>query len=163
MDLKKIIQERNINRDALNSAKYEERQTKEYLEKYSNFCKHHTNVVVPIELKLGKPSTRVVYSICGYSEKHGYFRNKHETVDLLDDAIEIFQNLKKDNSWGIPTIIVKVTFYRSETLGIYDFDNNNADDLGFSQKQEVVKKSKCGAKTDSWDLILSGFEDNYTY
>lgn len=163
MDVKRIIQERDITRNKLNSATYEERQKPDYLKKYQDFCEHHTNVVVPLELKIGKPSTRVVYTICGYSERHGYFRNQYKSVDLLDDAIELLNELKNDSNWRIPTLILKVTFYRKETLAIYDFDKNNPDDLGFSQEQQIVKKSKCGAKTDSWDLLLSGLNNDYTY
>ncbi|WP_271770422.1 hypothetical protein [Aquimarina algiphila] len=162
-DYKQIIIDRDKERELLNAAKYEERQTKAYLARYSAFCEYHKNTVVPIELKLGKPETRIVYTICGYSEKHGYFRNKYDVVDTLKEAKKTALELKNDKDWGIPTLILEVTFFRSETLGCYDFDNNEPHNLGFSQDQKIVWKHKCGYTSESWEDILNGLGNDYTY
>ncbi|GAA4274978.1 hypothetical protein U6A24_12695 [Aquimarina gracilis] len=158
-----IILERDREREALNALTGEERKGEAYLARYYAFSEHHKNVVVPIELKMGKPETRIVYAVCGYSERHGYFRNKRAVFDTLKEAKETALKLKDDKKWGIPTLIIQVTFFRSETFGCYDFDNNGPDDLGFSQDQKIVWKHKCGYTALSWEDMLLGPGTDYTY
>jgi len=117
-----------------------------------------------IEIELlddDKPNERVGYSVCGWSEKHGYFRNKRFLSDNLKDAKKEFEIAKKESDWGIPTIIVKHTWLRSNSPAMIDFEGD-VNHLNFSDNQDLVDKHMCGNKHYRWNDLLH-FGDNYTY
>lgn len=118
-----------------------------------------------LELELKDPATiieRIGYSVCGWSEKHAYFRNKYFTSEDLEEAKAEFEKLKKDPSWGIPTIIVKETKLRNRAGSVTDFDNVDFEHLGFAEHQDLISKHMCGNRQYRWNDLLH-FGDNYTY
>lgn len=110
-----------------------------------------------------KPQFRICYSVCGWSEKHGYFRNKNFTSESLQEAIAEFFNLKSDPSWRIPTLIVKQTCTRAKSPSMVDFDNDPIGQL-HSNYQEIVEKHLMNCPDiHRWSDLLTGLEDRYTY
>jgi len=118
--------------------------------------------IIEIELlDKNKPNERIGYSVCGWSEKHGYFRNKRFLTDNLKDAKNEFDIAKKESDWGIPTIIVKHTWLRSNAPAMTDFEGD-VDNLNSSDYQDLVEKHMCGNKNYRWNELLH-FNDNFTY
>lgn len=116
-----------------------------------------------LEIELKNPSTlklRVGYSVCGWSEKHDYFRNKYFVSETLREAKVELEKLKKDPTWGIPTIIVQEKKLRRSSPRSVDFDNADFEHLGSSDDQKVISKSMCGNKKFRWKDLLHG---PYTY
>ncbi len=104
------------------------------------------------------------YSVCGWSEKHSYFRSKYDTVPFLKEAREILNKLKSDPNWRIPTVIVKETWLLSKT-NYRTFNNFRAGDfynIGFSDFQQVLEKNMCGSRQYSWKALGLN-EDRVTY
>lgn len=117
-----------------------------------------------IEVELlddNKANERNGYSVCGWSERHGYFRNKRFLADNIKDAKIEFEIAKKETNWGIPTIIVKHSWLRSNSPAMVDFESD-VNNLNFSDNQELVDKHMCGNKSYRWKELLN-FCDNYTY
>lgn len=109
-----------------------------------------------------KPKERIVYSVCGYSDKHGYFRTKRFTSLILDEAIAEFEKLKNDPDWRIPTLIVKETHLRKNSGATTDFDGK-FEWLGFSDSQEIIDKHMCGSRSFTWKYLIGINEDRFTY
>lgn len=109
-----------------------------------------------------KPKKREVYSVCGWSVKHGYFRNKEFKSENLEEAKERLETLKKDKDWGIPTVIVKETHFRKSTPAMGEFDKE-IDLLGFSDSQEIIEKHMMGSKEFRWANLINDNDDRYTY
>lgn len=118
--------------------------------------------VIEIELlDKNKPNERIGYSVCGWSEKHAYFRNKRFLADNLKDAKTEFEIAKKESDWRIPTIIVKHTWFRKNSPAMTDFEGD-VNHLNFSDNQDLVDKHMCGNRHYRWNDLLH-FGDNYTY
>ena len=105
---------------------------------------------------------RTGYSICGYSEKHGYFRNKRFiSEDLMESEFE-FKEAKKDSEWRIPTLLIKETFLRKESPAMTDFDKEDINHLVSSDHQEIIQKHMCGNKQYRWKDLINGYS-RFTY
>ena len=100
-----------------------------------------------------KKHEKSLFSVCGYSYKHGYFRSKVDQYETIGEAIAKLNELKSDPTWGIPTVIVKETYLRLNCLALVDFDTKDFN-LSFADVKEVVKKHKCGDQKHSWDYLL---------
>ncbi len=111
-----------------------------------------------------KPQVRNNYSICGWSERHGYFRNKRLKVATIEEAkIELdIAKSETESEWGIPTVIVKETFYRANSPAMVDFDGD-VTTLAISDKQEIMGKSMCGNKHYRWRKLIKPTDDRFTY
>lgn len=121
------------------------------------------NEIVEIELTDDdKPNMRESFSVCGWSERHGYFRSKRFVSDNLKDAKNEFELAKKESDWGIPTLIVKHTHLRSESPAMVDFEGD-VTDFSFSDHQELVDKHMCGNRHYRWKELLNYLGGNYTY
>jgi hypothetical protein len=121
----------------------------------------HTEIIKKELLDETKPKVRIVFSVCGYDQRHGFFRTKRFKSATLDEAKAELQLAKKEPDWNIPTIIVKETFYRKNSPAMVDFDGDIYN-LGFSDTQEIIEKSMCGNHKFRWkDLI--GAVDRFTY
>lgn len=96
--------------------------------------------------------TQLRFTICGWSEKHGYFRNKNSSHKTLEEAKKALSYIKKDTSWNIPTLIVKETWFLNQTnfITFLPFLRNIDNGMGFSDNQEVVAKSMCGNRNKRW-------------
>lgn len=119
-----------------------------------------------IEFELLDPKLkkeRIGYSVCGYDLKHGYFRNKYSISETLKDAQIIFDKLKSDPNWRIPTLIVKETFCRKGSPAMVDFDIDGIDNLGFSDYQMLIKKNKMGNTEYRWKDIIKKCDSRFTY
>lgn len=107
------------------------------------------------------PQFRHAYSVCGYSERHEYFREKHAQFDKLEDAILCFDQLKDDPDWDMPTLVIKETYFREENPALVDFDGP-IDELGFSESQEIVDKHMMGCRKYRWNDLINGYS-RWTY
>jgi hypothetical protein len=107
------------------------------------------------------PQVRYTYSVCGYSEKHGYFREKHATFDELAEAKACFNELKNDPTWGIPTLIIQEGFLRGESPPLVDFEGPGYE-LGFSDTQEIIDKHMMGSREYRWKDLIDGYS-RWTY
>lgn len=109
-----------------------------------------------------KPNERFVYSVCGWSKKHGYFRSKRFTSDIIDEAKKELEVAKSDPGWQIPTLIVKERHLRSKSPAMVDFDGH-FNNLGFSDHQELIEKHMCGNKEYRWKDIIDPLDNKFTY
>ncbi len=159
----KIIEERDKERELLKLVPYEKRQTEAYGKRVESFMDYHKNVVVPIELKIGRPATRIVYAVCVYNEMSNNFRNIYNVLDSFDNAKRVANELKNKSHWNMPIIIIQVTFFRKNTLSSYDFDSVAPRELVFSEDQKIVWKHKCGYTMSCWIDILKDKEKHYIY
>lgn len=123
----------------------------------------HKTITV-LELNEGvKPKHRIMYSVCGWSEKHGYFRSKNFKSESLREAKEEFNLLKKDKGWRVPTLIVEETYFRKSSPAMVDFDGEEIGGLGFSNFQELIKKDMMGNKQYEWSDLIKEGDERYTY
>lgn len=107
---------------------------------------------------------RYTYEVCGWSDKHDYFRNKYKVCESLEEAEAVLWERIADTKWRIPTIIVKQTHRRENSSPMDDFDTAPVSQLMCSQTQELVgRKSMCGAKGHSWSYYFKGLGTRYTY
>lgn len=120
----------------------------------------HAEILKIEMLDENKIKERFMFSVAGYSPKHGYFRNKRFSDPSLDAAIKDFEIAKSDPNWQIPTLIVKETFYRQSSPAMADYDNYK---FTFSDKQELVRKHLCGNKEYKWHEIMHPKDDRFTY
>jgi hypothetical protein len=95
------------------------------------------------------------YSVCGWSERHGYFRNKHSQHKTIEEARECFIELKKNEEWRIPTVIVKETWsiLKSNFRTLKAFLQNDFEEAGFSDNQELIEKNMMGNKSYRWKYL----------
>lgn len=120
--------------------------------------------IISLELHDPTKSTRRdAYSVCGWSERHGYFRNKRFSSFDLNEAKAEFEKAKKDPDWKIPTIIVNEIYLRAKSPAMVDFDGDFPSNIGFSEHQTLVDKHMCGNRHYRWKDLLSINEDRYTY
>ena len=122
----------------------------------------HAEIVKMEMLDETKSKERFLFSVCGWSEKHGYFRNKRFKASTIKEAIAELQIAKKEDDWKIPTVIVKETYYRQNSPAMVDFDGD-VNDLGFSNNQEVIDKNMCGNRSFRWNDLISPNDDRFTY
>lgn len=121
----------------------------------------HTKIIEHEMRDSSKIMARNAFSVCGWSEKHGYFREKRFTAKTLEEAKVEFMLAKKDTEWKIPTLIVRETYLRKCQPAMVDFDGDIGD-MGFSDIQAVVEKSMCGTRNYRWkDLGLN--DERFTY
>ncbi len=113
----------------------------------------HLKITVSELSDRSKKHEKKLYSVCGYSYKHGYFRNKVDSYKTIDEAILKLNELKADKGWGIPTIIVKETYLRLTSPAMVDFDSDEFDER-FPDRKEVMGRHKCGDHKHSWDFLL---------
>lgn len=110
------------------------------------------------------PMQRVRYSVCGWSQRHEYFRNKFKTCATVEEAKKELAILKTDTaSWGIPTIIVQERFFRFNSPAMVDFDSTSIEDLGFADQQELIAKHMCGSKGYTWNDLIKPIDSRFTY
>lgn len=122
----------------------------------------HAEIVAAEILDKSKPLTRSAYSVCGWSEKHGFFRNKRFSGLTIEQAQEKLSILKTDTKWRIPTIIVKETWLREKSPAMVDFDGD-IDQMGFSYSQELIEKHMCGNRHFRWKDLIFPSDSRYTY
>lgn len=123
----------------------------------------HTKII-SLELHDPTKSTRRnAYSVCGWSERRGYFRTKRFLSFDLKEAKKEFEKAKQDPDWKIPTIIVKEIHLRDKSPAMVDFDSDSPYDLGFSKHQVLVDMHMCGNRHYRWKNLLSFTADQYTY
>lgn len=119
-----------------------------------------------LELEMELPNVikkRTGYSVCGYSERHGYFRNKRFISEDYREAEKEFEVAKTDPDWGIPTLLVRESFFRNEAPGMVDFDKNEIGHLSFSNHQEIIKKHMCGNKQHRWKFLIDINPEGHRY
>jgi hypothetical protein len=137
-------------------------------EKQSIYTEQRTLRDQFLTLALANPTyrqIRVGYAVAGWSERHDYFRNKYNIFETLEEAKACLLRLKDDPQWGIPTVIVEMTFRLVNSPEPERFETEPVNQLGFAQTQKVVAKDKMGRRGPSWDLMLScsGNGGVYTY
>lgn len=128
----------------------------------ANLNSVHAEIIKLELLDETKPKERVAYSVCGYSERHSYFRTKIAVVATFQEAKAELEIAKKESGWRVPTIIVKETFFRKNSPAMVDFEGDIYN-LGFSDTQEIMAKSMCGNRSFKWRDIISPNDERFTY
>lgn len=135
----------------------------EALKKHERLKVIHQKIVTHELLQDKTIKVRYGFAVCGYSEKHGYFRNKHNVFESLNQALYEFELLKSIDKWKIPTIIIKQSYLRLTSPCTVDFDKYPITWLGISDNQELIKKHMMGSRGFKWSYLLDDKENNFTY
>lgn len=121
----------------------------------------HSEIIQQELLDETKAKQRIVYSVCGWSEKHAYFRSKRFVSENLKEAKAELKIAKKETYWNIPTIVIEETYFRKNSPAMADFDGDIST-LGFSDTQEVIVKSMCGNRKFRWNNLIKEDDDRFT-
>ena len=136
--------------------------TEKELEVNRDLNEVHDEIVKAELLDDSKPNKRVAYSVCGWSDKHGYFRNKRLLTESIENARKELVVAKSESNWKIPTVIVKETYLRCESPAMVDFEGD-VNNLSFSSNQELVDKHMWGNREYKWKDLVSPNKERFTY
>jgi|GEM_PF-3058668 len=122
----------------------------------------HAKIVSREMLDPLKKKQRIVFTVCGWSEKHGYFRSKIFRSESFHLCLQELQRVSKELDWKTPTLIVEEIYCRLTSPAMVDFEGDIYN-LGFSDHQILRKKHMCGCKRARWSHLIRPDDLRFTY